>query len=141
MDSYVLLFLTRLTNREEGLWVLLGNSNNICYFQKVSFMDESEAINTSSSAIFWTIDSLGASVRQRTRKLEKVGSLSRLVMRKRFKPAENTYNLTCLWVLLKRCLDQLWCKIHNWVEYLKRTSDLDFGGWSCRRKYGGGKRW
>ena len=59
-------------------------------------MDESEAINTSSSAIFWTIESLGASVRQRTRKLEKVGSLSRLVMRKRFEPAENTYNLTCL---------------------------------------------
>lgn len=53
----MLLFLTRLTNREEGLWVLLGNSNNICYFQKVSFMDESEAIHTSSSAIFWTIES------------------------------------------------------------------------------------
>ena len=37
--------------------------------------------------------SLGASVRQRTRKLKKVESPSRLVMGKRLEPAEDTYNL------------------------------------------------
>ena len=39
---------------------------------------------------WWTMKSLGVSVRQRTRKLEKVESLSRLVMGKRLEPAEDT---------------------------------------------------
>ncbi|KAJ4869262.1 Uncharacterized protein Rs2_49194 [Raphanus sativus] len=56
---------------KEGLWVLLPDSNNIWYFQKVSSMDESEAMHTSSSAISLTMKSLGARLRQRTRKLEK----------------------------------------------------------------------
>lgn len=51
-------------------------------------MDESEAIHTSSSAISWTMKSLGARLRQKTRKLEKVKCLSRLVMGKCIKPAE-----------------------------------------------------
>lgn len=53
-------------------------------------MDESEAMHTSSSAISLIMKSLGARLRQRTRKLEKVKSLSRLVMGKCLKPAEGT---------------------------------------------------
>ncbi|WZZ73203.1 hypothetical protein YC2023_084573 [Brassica napus] len=37
--------------KEKSLWVLLADSNNICFFPKVAFMDRVEAISIASSAI------------------------------------------------------------------------------------------
>ncbi|WZZ25719.1 hypothetical protein YC2023_009120 [Brassica napus] len=38
-------------HKEEGLWVRLAESNDVWFFQKVSFMDEAKAIHTSSSVV------------------------------------------------------------------------------------------
>ncbi|KAG2295812.1 hypothetical protein Bca52824_042481 [Brassica carinata] len=37
--------------KKKSLWVLLADSNNICFFPKVAFMDRVEAISIASSAI------------------------------------------------------------------------------------------
>lgn len=114
-------------HKEENFWVLLADSNNVWFFQKVSFMDEAEAISTASIAISETMESSGASVEAKNNAVEeaveKVKSGSRLVMGRFLAPREGTYNLTCL------CLSDAWIgcdqKTSLKVEVLKRTRDVD----------------
>lgn len=114
-------------HKEENFWVILADSNNVWFFQKVSFMDEAEAISTASLAVSETMESLGASVEAKNsaveEAVEKVKSGSRLVMGRLLAPAEGTYNLTCF------CLSDAWIgcdqKTSLKVEVLKRTRDVE----------------
>ncbi|VVB12231.1 unnamed protein product [Arabis nemorensis] len=114
-------------DKEENFWVLLADSNNVWFFQKVSFMDEAGAITAASNTISETMESLGASVEAKNdavrEAVEKVKSGSRLVMGRLLAPAEGTYNLTCF------CLSDTWIgcdqKTSLKVEVLKRTRDLE----------------
>ncbi|CAE6185126.1 unnamed protein product [Arabidopsis arenosa] len=113
--------------KEENFWVLLADSNNVWFFQKVSFMDEAGAIAAASNAITETMEPLGASVKETNdavkEAVEKVKSGSRLVMGRLLAPLEGTYNLTCF------CLSDSWIgcdqKTSLKVEVLKRTRDLE----------------
>lgn len=114
-------------HKEENFWVILADSNNVWFFQKVSFMDEAEAISTASIAISETMESLGASAEAKNsaveEAVEKVKTGSRLVMGRLLAPAEGTYNLTCF------CLSDAWIgcdqKTSLKVEVLKRTRDVE----------------
>ncbi|CAH8275891.1 unnamed protein product [Arabidopsis lyrata] len=114
-------------HKEENFWVLLADSNNVWFFQKVSFMDEAGAIAAASNAITETMEPLGASVKETNdavkEAVEKVKSGSRLVMGRLLAPGEGTYNLTCF------CLSDTWIgcdqKTSLKVKVLKRTRDLE----------------
>ncbi|KAL1205359.1 DnaJ protein ERDJ2B [Cardamine amara subsp. amara] len=114
-------------HKEENFWVLLVDSNNVWFFQKVNFMDESEAITAASNAISETMEPLGASVNETNdavkEAVEKVKSGSRLVMGRLLAPVEGTYDLTCF------CLSDTWIgcdqKTSLKLEVLKRTRDLE----------------
>lgn len=114
-------------DKEENFWVLLADSNNVWFFQKVSFMDEAGAITAASNTISETMESLGASVEAKNdavrEAVEKVKNGSRLVMGRLLAPAEGTYNLTCF------CLSDTWIgcdqKTSLKVEVLKRIRDLE----------------
>uniref|UniRef100_A0A1J3JQY0 DnaJ protein ERDJ2B n=1 Tax=Noccaea caerulescens TaxID=107243 RepID=A0A1J3JQY0_NOCCA len=114
-------------HKEESFWILLADSNNVWFFQKVSFMDEAGAITAASNAISETMESLGASVEAKNNAVreavEKVKSGSRLVMGRILAPEEGSYNLTCF------CVSDSWIDCDQRtslkVDILKRTRDLE----------------
>lgn len=112
-------------HKEENLWFLLADtvSNNVWFYQKVSFMDEAAAITAASKAIEETMEGSGANVKETSVAVkEAVGKVkggSRLVMGKFQAPAEGNYNLTCY------CLCDSWIgcdsKTALKLKILKRT--------------------
>ncbi|KAG2712720.1 hypothetical protein I3843_04G130000 [Carya illinoinensis] len=103
-------------HKEENFWFLLADpvSNNVWFYQKVSFMDEAAAITASSKSIEETMEGSGANVRETSvavrDAVEKVKAGSRLVMGKFQAPAEGNYNLTC------------YCLCDTWIGCDKRTN-------------------
>ncbi|KAF5458693.1 hypothetical protein F2P56_022706 [Juglans regia] len=103
-------------HKEENFWFLLADpvSNNVWFYQKVSFMDEAAAITASSKSIEETMEGSGANVREISvavkDAVEKVKAGSRLVMGKFQAPAEGNYNLTC------------YCLCDTWIGCDKRTN-------------------
>ncbi|KAF3432924.1 hypothetical protein FNV43_RR24026 [Rhamnella rubrinervis] len=112
-------------HKEENFWFLLADtvSNNVWFYQKVSFMDEAAAITAASKAIEETMEGSGANVKETSVAVkEAVGKVkggSRLVMGKFQAPAEGNYNLTCY------CLCDSWIgcdsKTALKLKILKRT--------------------
>lgn len=119
-------------HKEENFWFLLAdpNSNNVWFYQKVSFMDEATAITAASKAIEDQMEGSGASVKETSaavrEAVEKVKSGSRLVLGKLHAPAEGNYNLTCY------CLCDSWIGCDNKttlkLKVLKRTRAGTRGG-------------
>lgn len=102
--------------KEENFWFLLADpvSNNVWFYQKVSFMDEAAAITAASKSIEETMEGSGANVRETSvavrEAVEKVKAGSRLVMGKFQAPAEGNFNLTC------------YCLCDTWIGCDKRTN-------------------
>ncbi|XP_038887677.1 dnaJ protein ERDJ2A-like [Benincasa hispida] len=119
-------------HKEENFWFLLAdpNSNNVWFYQKVSFMDEATAITAASKAIEEQMEGSGASVKETSaavrEAVEKVKAGSRLVLGKFHAPAEGNYNLTCY------CLCDSWIGCDNKtnlkLKILKRTRAGTRGG-------------
>ncbi|XP_041008075.1 dnaJ protein ERDJ2A-like [Juglans microcarpa x Juglans regia] len=103
-------------HKEENFWFLLADpvSNNVWFYQKVSFMDEAAAITASSKSIEETMEGSGANLRETSvavrDAVEKVKAGSRLVMGKFQAPSEGNYNLTC------------YCLCDTWIGCDKRTN-------------------
>ncbi|XP_031269445.1 dnaJ protein ERDJ2A-like [Pistacia vera] len=103
-------------HKEENFWILLADSvsNNVWFYQKVSFMDEAAAITAASKAIEETREGSGATVKETSgavrEAVERVCSGSRLVMGKIQAPAEGNYNLTC------------YCLCDSWIGCDRRTN-------------------
>lgn len=112
-------------HKEENFWFLLADSvsNNVWFFQKVSFMDEGAAVTAASKAIAESKEGSGASPKETSKAVaeavEKVKGGSRLVMGKFQAPSEGNYNLTCY------CLCDSWLgcdrKTNIKFKVLKRT--------------------
>lgn len=112
-------------HKEENFWFLLADSvsNNVWFFQKVSFMDEAAAVTAASKAIEESKEGSGATVKETSKAVaeavEKVKGGSRLVMGKFQAPSEGTYSLTCY------CLCDSWLgcdrKTNLKLKVLKRT--------------------
>lgn len=112
-------------HKEENFWFLLADSvsNNVWFFQKVSFMDEGTAVTAASKAIAESKEGSGASPKETSKAVaeavEKVKGGSRLVMGKFQAPSEGNYNLTCY------CLCDSWLgcdrKTNIKFKVLKRT--------------------
>ncbi|KAI4335150.1 hypothetical protein L6164_013823 [Bauhinia variegata] len=112
-------------HKEENYWFLLADpvSNNIWFYQKVSFMDETAAVTAASKAIEESMEGSGASVKEISKAVsaavEKVKAGSRLVMGKFQAPSEGNYSLT------RYCLCDSWLgcdKRNNFkLKILKRT--------------------
>lgn len=87
--------------KEECFWLLLADptSNNVWFFQKVSFADEAAAVSAASEAIEAKMEVLGATPRETSadvrEAVEKVRRGSRLVIGKFLAPAAGNYNLNC----------------------------------------------
>lgn len=87
--------------KEECFWLLLADptSNNVWFFQKVSFADEAAAVSAASQAIEGKMEVLGATPQETSaavrEAVKKVRSGSRLVMGKFLAPAAGNYNLNC----------------------------------------------
>ncbi|KAK9292223.1 hypothetical protein L1049_020185 [Liquidambar formosana] len=119
-------------HKEENFWFLLADpvSNNVWFFQKVSFLDEAAAITAASKAIEETMEGSGANVKETSvavrEAVERVRGGSRLVMGKLQAPAEGNYNLTCY------CLCDSWIGCDNKtslkLKILKRTRAGTRGG-------------
>ncbi|KAG6576690.1 DnaJ protein ERDJ2A, partial [Cucurbita argyrosperma subsp. sororia] len=119
-------------HKEENFWFLLAdpNSNNVWFYQKVSFMDEATAITVASKAIEEQMEGSGASVKETSaavrEAVEKVKAGSRLALGKFHAPAEGNYNLTCY------CLCDSWIGCDNKtnlkLKILKRTRAGTRGG-------------
>ncbi|OIV98340.1 hypothetical protein TanjilG_16667 [Lupinus angustifolius] len=112
-------------HKEESFWFLLADSvsNNVWFFQKVSFMDEAAALTAASKAIEESMEGSGANMKETSRAVaeavEKVKGGSRLVLGKFQAPSEGSYNLTC-YIL---CDSWLGCdrKTNLKLKILKRT--------------------
>ncbi|CAL0304831.1 unnamed protein product [Lupinus luteus] len=112
-------------HKEESFWFLLADSvsNNVWFFQKVSFMDEAVAVTAASKAIEESMEGSGANMKETSRAVaeavEKVKGGSRLVLGKFQAPSEGSYNLTC-YIL---CDSWLGCdrKTNLKLKILKRT--------------------
>ncbi|CAB4271496.1 unnamed protein product [Prunus armeniaca] len=119
-------------HKEENFWFLLadGVSNNVWFWQKVNFMDETAAITAASKAIEETMEGSGANMKETSaavkEAVEKVKSGSRLVTGKLPAPVEGNYNLTCY------CLCDSWIgcdrKTNLKIKILKRTRAGTRGG-------------
>ncbi|BFG23414.1 hypothetical protein CerSpe_096880 [Prunus speciosa] len=119
-------------HKEENFWFLLADSvsNNVWFWQKVNFMDETAAITAASKAIEETMEGLGANMKETSadvkEAVEKVKSGSRLVTGKLPAPVEGNYNLTCY------CLCDSWIgcdrKTNLKIKILKRTRAGTRGG-------------
>ncbi|KAF7837596.1 dnaJ protein ERDJ2A [Senna tora] len=103
-------------HKEENFWFFLADpvSNNVWFYQKVSFMDEAAAVTAASKAIEDSMEGSGANVKETSRAVseavEKVKGGSRLVMGKFQAPSEGNYNLTC------------YCLCDSWLGCDKRTN-------------------
>ncbi|XP_031476594.1 dnaJ protein ERDJ2 [Nymphaea colorata] len=103
-------------HKDENYWLFLADSgsNDLWISQKVSFMDETTAIATASSAIEESKEGAGANrreIRLAVREaVEKVKSGSRFVMGQFQAPAEGTYNLTA------------YCICDSWIGCDKKTN-------------------
>ncbi|XP_021826844.1 dnaJ protein ERDJ2A-like [Prunus avium] len=119
-------------HKEENFWFLLADSvsNNVWFWQKVNFMDETAAITAASKAIEETMEGSGANMKETSaavkKAVEKVKSGSRLVTGKLPAPVEGNYNLTCY------CLCDSWIgcdrKTNLKIKILKRTRAGTRGG-------------
>ncbi|BBG98333.1 DnaJ / Sec63 Brl domains-containing protein [Prunus dulcis] len=119
-------------HKEENFWFLLADSvsNNVWFWQKVNFMDETAAITAASKAIEETMEGSGANMKETSaavkEAVEKVKSGSRLVTGKLPAPVEGNYNLTCY------CLCDSWIgcdrKTNLKIKILKRTRAGTRGG-------------
>ncbi|PQM40224.1 dnaJ protein ERDJ2A [Prunus yedoensis var. nudiflora] len=119
-------------HKEENFWFLLADSvsNNVWFWQKVNFMDETAAITAASKAIEETKEGSGANMKETSaavkEAVEKVKSGSRLVTGKLPAPVEGNYNLTCY------CLCDSWIgcdrKTNLKIKILKRTRAGTRGG-------------
>lgn len=87
--------------KEECFWLLLADptSNNVWFFQKVSFADEAAAVTAASEAIEGKMEVLGATPQETSAAVReavaKVRRGSRLVMGKFLAPAAGNYDLNC----------------------------------------------
>lgn len=103
-------------HKEENYWFLLADavSNNVWFYQKVSFMDETAAITAASKAIEEAMEGSGANVKETSvavrEAVERVKGGSRLVMGKFQAPAEGNYNLTC------------YCLCDSWIGCDRKTT-------------------
>ncbi|KAI4344663.1 hypothetical protein L6164_011862 [Bauhinia variegata] len=103
-------------HKEENYWFLLADpvSNNIWFYQKVNFMDETAAVTAASKAIEESMEGSGANVKETNKAVsqavEKVKEGSRLVMGKFQAPSEGTYSLT------------YYCLCDSWLGCDKRSN-------------------